>query len=269
MAWPTPLYSRNEVNRAGVTLISPVKNAAEWLHAWDVLTNWRSCHGYPMNTFQATLRRKLENIDASAIVAQRLKRVPSILAKLRRFDSMNLSRMQDIGGLRAVTRNLRTVRNLRHDYLNSRFKHKLVSERDYIRSPKPSGYRGIHLVYRYQGQHTSNYDGLLVELQIRTRLQHSWATAVETMGTFLDHALKSSEGPQEWLDFFSLAGAAFAHLESTVTVPGFETLDRSATFEKTTAEAERLRIHERLQAFTVAADAISQDKARSKYHLVS
>ncbi len=45
---------------------------------------------------------------------------------------------------------------------------------------------------------------LLIELQLRTRLQHEWATAVETMGTFLQSSLKSSQGPEEWLDFFSL-----------------------------------------------------------------
>ena len=80
--------------------------------------------------------------------------------------------------------------------------HELHTSRDYIQHPKPSGYRSIHLVYKYKNPISPEYNGLFVELQIRTRLQLAWATAVETMGTYLGHALKSSEGPERWLDFF-------------------------------------------------------------------
>ena len=31
-----------------------------------VLGNWRAAHGYPMNTFQVTLRDKLRRIELSA-----------------------------------------------------------------------------------------------------------------------------------------------------------------------------------------------------------
>lgn len=268
MAWPTPNYSRGEVNRAGDTLLAPVEDLKEWLDAWTVLSNWRSCHGYPINTFQATLRQKLQNIDNDAIVAQRLKRAVSIVGKLRRLNSMKLSRMQDIAGLRAVVNSLKSVRELHDNYRSSRFKHELVSERNYIQYPKESGYRSIHLVYRYKSATAPAYNGLLIELQIRSKLQHTWATAVETMGVFLDHALKSSEGPKKWLDFFSLAGAAFAHLERTPRVPGYEDLSAGDVFSLTTEQANDLRVREQLSAFTVLADAISQDKMRGKYHLI-
>ena len=58
----------------------------------------------------------------------------------------------------------------------------------------------MHLVYKYINPICPDYDGLFVELQIRTRLQHTWATAVETMGTYLEFSLKSSEGPEDWLN---------------------------------------------------------------------
>jgi putative GTP pyrophosphokinase len=98
-------YSKNQINKAGDILIAPETYSdadQEW--ASQVLANWRACHGYPINTFQATLRQKLKTIDKRAIVAQRLKRAPSIILKLQRFDGMKLARMQDIGGLRAVVR---------------------------------------------------------------------------------------------------------------------------------------------------------------------
>ncbi len=268
MSWPKPKYSRSKVNGAGKVLIQEPVDVAEWSNATEVLNNWRSCHGYPINTFQATLRDKLASIDESAIVAQRLKRTPSIISKLRRFEKMQLSRMQDIGGLRAVVKTLKLVRALEDNYLTSRFHHALVAERDYIENPKVSGYRGIHLIYRYHNDKAPDYNGLLIELQIRNKLQHSWATAVETMGTFLNHSLKSSEGPERWLKFFSLAGSAFAYLENCNLVPGYEHLSEEETYMSLFHEVEYLDVKNNLQAYTVAMDAITSDERAGSYHLV-
>ena len=240
----------------------------ELLSAYDVVDNWRSSHGYPINTFQATLRKKLKTMDSDALVAQRLKRMPSIIGKLKRFKSMKLARMQDLGGIRAVMSDMDKVRELEENYKKSNFRHDLVSTKDYIAKPKDSGYRSIHLVYKYQNPKVTAYDGLYVELQIRSKIQHSWATAVETIGTFIDHGLKSSEGPKEWLDFFSLAGSAFAHLEGTEPVLKYSHKDKKTTFAETLKEAERLCIYDKLIAFSIAAEKIHTDKKKGIYHLI-
>lgn len=268
MAWPIPEYSRSAVNKAGKVLSDGVPGQADYTHAMDVLSNWRSCHSYPINTFQSTLRSRLEDVDPNPIVAQRLKRTPSIISKLKRFDSMQLARMQDIGGLRSVVGSLAKVKKLEEKYRTKTFKHELVADRNYVQNPKASGYRSIHLVYRYQNDRVPSYNGLLVELQIRTRLQHTWATAVETMGTFLDHALKSSEGPEKWLKFFSLSGSAFAHLEKMPPVPGYETMTDVETYKAVDTEATRLDVRGQLQGFTIAVNAISKDRQGGSYHLV-
>jgi len=67
---------------------------------------------------------------------------------------------------------------------------------------------------------------LRVELQIRTKLQHLWATAVETMGTFLGQALKSRQGSQDWLDFFTLISSAFSFIEGTPQIPRYSNLSK-------------------------------------------
>lgn len=268
MHWPTPEYSRGQVNRAGELLAFGTPGTTDFDWALEVLTNWRSCHNYPINTFQATLRARLKSLDATAIVAQRLKRAPSIISKLQRFDQMKLARMQDVGGLRAVMTSLPKVRQLEKKYLQGSFEHELALARDYIDTPKDSGYRGIHLVYKYRNERVADYDGLQVEIQMRTRLQHAWATAVETMGTFLQQALKSSEGPEEWLRFFAVAGSAFAHLEESAPVPTYEGLTRIETFRAATKEAAQLDVRNRLQAFSVAVNRITRDKQQGAYHLV-
>jgi putative GTP pyrophosphokinase len=272
VTWPTPKFSRNQVTKAGAFLAAKpdfgVNDFDEWFQAYEILANWRACHGYPINTFQATLRNRLKKIDATALVAQRLKRTPSILNKLRRFKGMNLARMQDIGGLRGVVRSMRELVLLNEKYIGEPLTHELVSVYDYVRHPKPSGYRSIHLVYRYKARWVSPYDGLLLELQLRTRVQHSWATAVETAGTFLEHSLKSSEGPAEWLKFFALAGSSFSHLEHTGRVPGFEELSRIDTFKRTDTEAKRLHIRDMLLGYSSAVREIAPSTKRAAFYLV-
>jgi hypothetical protein len=268
MAWPIPKFTKTQVNKAGKILAGNKVFDDDLLWAIDVVDNWRSCHGYPINTFQATLRHKLKNVDSNAIVAQRLKRMFSIVGKLRRFDNMRLARMQDIGGLRAVVSSITKVRILENDYRTSKFNHDLIASYDYINNPKSSGYRGVHLVYRYKNHRVPEYDGLLLELQIRTELQHAWATAVETMGTFLNHALKSSEGPEIWLNFFSLTGSAFAHLEKTPPVPGFEELTANENFVIVSNKIKKLQVKDRLQAFSIAAKRIHVDRKPGSYHIV-
>jgi putative GTP pyrophosphokinase len=78
-----------------------------------------------------------------------------------------------------------------------------------------------------------HYDGLRVEMQIRTRHQHAWATAVETISTVIGHALKSSIGPDSWLRFFSITANAIAMMEHSPLVP-----DAPATRRALQAELE-------------------------------
>jgi hypothetical protein len=144
----------------------------------------------------------------------------------------------------------------------------LISEYDYINNPKESGYRSIHLIYRYKLKDTSAYNGLQLELQLRTKLEHAWATAVETVGTFLEYSLKSSEGPNEWLSFFSLAGSAFAHMEDSTLVPGYESLCKRDTFSATTVEANRLGVRDMLIRYSSAVKAIPASTSRAAFYLV-
>ena len=54
-----------------------------------------------------------------------------------------------------------------------------------------------------------------IELQLRTKLQHSWAMAVETAELITGTALKSSQGDESWIDFFKVVSSLFALKEET------------------------------------------------------
>lgn len=264
MEWETLQHSKKAVNRAGDALLKRSTLPADVYNAHlEVVSNWRGCHNFPLNTFQVGLRRRAKNIDSSALVAQRIKRLSSIEAKLRRFEKMTLSQMQDIGGCRAVMRNVGQVRRLVRGYQNPDLAHTVARCDDYIQSPQVTGYRGVHLVFKYKSERTPHYDNLQIEMQIRSQMQHIWATAVETVDTFSKQALKSSMGTPEWQRFFALMGSAIAAAENCPLVPG--TPSGGALVAELRDLAAKLDVRERLSAFPTAVQIIEKDAKSSDY----
>ena len=142
-----------------------------------ILEEWRAAHGHVLNTFQSLLRNRTKDTDI--VVAQRHKRKLTIIDKLKRYPRMRLARMDDVAGCRLIFKNLDELYKFRENMLKARFRHKLkndVDKYDYIKSPKPTGYRGVHDVYSYNvnSSYGEQYKGLLIEIQYRTFNQHAW-----------------------------------------------------------------------------------------------
>ncbi|MDD4796164.1 MAG: RelA/SpoT domain-containing protein [Eubacteriales bacterium] len=132
----------------------------------------------------------------NAIVAQRLKRLQSITNKLNRFPNMGLCTMQDIGGCRVIVSSIEEAYKIIGKLKKSSMRHKLREEYDYIKSPKEEGYRSYHITYSYHSDRNEKYNGLFIEIQVRTHIQHLWATAVETMDIFTGESLKNGFGSE-------------------------------------------------------------------------
>lgn len=270
---PRPNYSKAQINRAGALIASlpnPSLPADEVLQALEVVNTWRACHAYPINTFQATLRRKVGTYN-HAIVAQRLKRLPTIIDKLHREPEMQLARMQDIGGVRGIVDTVTEVRELERIYENTSFQHELKNKKDYILHPKADGYRGVHLIYQYRNSQADSYNGLLLELQLRTKLQHTWSTAVETMGTFLGQALKSQRGDAKWRKFFAATSAAFALDETCPPGPGFEELSRPEVDAAVVEAIQDINGLETIKTYNLAVKTLMSpsDGQGRYYHLIT
>jgi hypothetical protein len=136
---------------------------------------------------------------------------------------------------------------------NRSLRHELVSRSDYIVAPRPTGYRSVHLTYSYVSDRSEVYRGLRIEMQLRSRLQHAWATAVETVGTFTGEELKSGRGDANWLRFFALASSAIAMREQMPLVPGTPTDSRALVDELRLLNVE-LAVIERLQSYASALE---------------
>lgn len=266
-----PRFSKKQVRRAGEVLAAWPEHGthAEYSDALEVINNFRQIHAWPLNTFQTTLRTKGRTVDPNVIVAQRVKRLSSIRAKLDRFPTLNLSQMQDIGGCRAILSDVGDVTKLVNDgYLGGNLKHILHTNDDYILNPKPSGYRGRHLIYVYYSDKVETYNGLKIEMQFRSQYQHAWATAVEVVGTFTRQALKSSQGEGDWLRFFQLMSSAIAKMEDCPAVPTTPARDEDLVAELREVENSVDAVR-RLRTFSIAPEEVEfADVKNAKYYLL-
>jgi hypothetical protein len=76
------------------------------------------------------------------------------------------------------------------------------------------------LMFNFRGRGEAKlYHDRRIEVQIRTRLQHAWATAVESVGLFRGEDLKSNQGNADWLELFRLMSAEFAVAEGCPEPP--------------------------------------------------
>lgn len=271
MAWVTPQFSRGKVDKAGASLIAgiqTVQDLDDYFAALEVISNWRSSHSFPLNTFQTTLRRKGRKIDPDALVAQRIKRLSSISLKLKRFPGLRLSQMQDIGGCRIVLKDVKSVQKMVDTYRKSDIKHALARVDDYLATPQPSGYRGIHMIYKYFSDKNNAFNDLKIEIQIRSQFQHAWATAVETVGTFLSQSLKSSLGEADWLRFFQLMGTAIAFAEGTAPVEGTPKNYAELVDELAQLSAE-LDVMNKLEVYGNALQFFQEQQAQGQFFLLT
>lgn len=196
----------------------------ERLDAIKTIQGYREFHLYPLMLLKNHLVRTARKVSPDVIVARRLKRLPTIINKLERptldgksENAIKLTRMQDIAGCRAIVRSPKDLYALKKRLERSRSVHTIVRSSDYLISPKSSGYGGIHLIYScYAGQEESHdWKGALVEVQLRTQLQHAWATSLEIIDTLENIELKTSvSNYKDWREFFSLAGQLVADKEN-------------------------------------------------------
>ena len=230
--WVYSSVSKSRVNKAGKNVRLGVETAEDL----NVIETWRASHAYVLNTFQMALRRKVR--EKSIVVAQRLKRRNTIFGKARREIGMDLARMHDVAGCRLIFPTIEDLYKFRTFFHSSKFGHKRRNEidsYDYIKSPKSSGYRGIHDVYEHSvgSEAGSKWNGLLVEIQYRTEVQHAWSTSVEIAGFITENQPKFNEGDERYKLFFKLSSEIMArsHEDRASCFPDMPNAELVAAFE--------------------------------------
>jgi ppGpp synthetase/RelA/SpoT-type nucleotidyltranferase len=267
-------WSNKQINEAGEFLSKGNRSFddPETVRMSLTVSQWRSAHEYSLQMVISILRRHLKSLGwTTAILSGRTKRLRSIVAKLMRQRSMMLTTMQDLGGCRIVLDTIEQVEILAGD-IRDRLSPKLSRggeprEYNYVAKPKPDGYRSIHFVVRYQSI-SREHKILRTEIQIRSLLQHRWATAVETVDLFTGQTLKTGGGDPRWKRFFALTGSLFALKENRETVP--DTPSEPQLMDDINVLAAELRVVERLQRWSTVMRSIFTERRDSQdaYYLV-
>jgi ppGpp synthetase/RelA/SpoT-type nucleotidyltranferase len=133
----------------------------------------------------SSFRNQMGSFPASLLVQRPSKSTPSILAKLSRLPSTNLTQIQDIAGLRLMLHD-----RLAQDVFVERVMGIFPEVKLIDRRISPSfGYRAVHLVIRSLDRN--------VEIQLRTALQHAWAHQSEMIADRIGHDFKYGNTPNE------------------------------------------------------------------------
>ena len=191
--------------------------------------NFREAHNIIIKLF--TIELKKVNFSKQHLTASRNKRIETIISKLCRPEKPKLDRIHDIAGTRIIFENIKSL----DDYIDIlentelvNFKEKINEDKNrynYIKNPKSDGYRSIHKVFYYSSnipystlnEKRFNLENKKIELQLRTRLQHIWATTVEiydiinksNIKTGTHNKLETKEGL-----FFKKCSLVFEGIES-------------------------------------------------------
>lgn len=168
----------------------------------------------PYHQAVAELKLKLKTIRSEfqlagkhtpiEFVTGRVKSKESILEKMemRKIEPEDfLIGVQDIAGIRIMCQFVEDIYEVA-ELLKARQDFQVILIRDYIQSPKESGYRSYHLVIDYPVQRAYDVHHLIVEIQIRTLAMNFWATIEHSLnykyrGKYPDHILMRLERASE------------------------------------------------------------------------
>ena len=118
-------------------------------------------------------------------ITSRIKSPDSIQQKLTRhglpytIDNV-MNNLNDIAGVRVICKYISDIYQVRELLLKSN-KFTFIKEKDYIKTPKPSGYRSLHLIVETDVSVDGENRKIRCEIQLRTSAMDSWASLEHNM----------------------------------------------------------------------------------------
>lgn len=202
--------SKSSIDKAGKVLSkSSEEDLDKSIPFTNVFDEYRKNHLVPLSKTTIEVQQWLAQYGKPYFIAQRLKRKPQILRKLKRF-SVRLSQLQDIGGARIIVDQNSDVDEVANYLINtfeSNKNFKVIKKTDYRGDGREdSGYRAYHIILER--------DKYQMELQIRSKIQHYWAETIERTSIVYGHFIKELEGNQTVIQYFKTLSDLFYEIES-------------------------------------------------------
>ena len=189
------------------------------------------------------------------IVVTRLKRMESIIDKLRRPNSSKLSRIDDIAGIRIIVNNFTEIYEISEllEKLLISNNCQLKYNKDYIEFSKKDGYRSLHKIFTFSYENKN----LNFEIQIRTKLQHLWSTTVEIYDLIEYKNLKSGSFNKlkTWEGlFFKRCSKTVENFEKENFTTSKKIVNKIFTFKKYIKIFERLKTTKSIKNINLLKD---------------
>lgn len=219
-----------------------------------LLDDYRRSFGRAYEIVVGAIRQRL----SLAPTGRPAKSTTAIVDKLRR-ESIRLTQIQDIAGCRLIVADM-PEQNHVVDSVKAMFPGAAVVDR---RDKSSHGYRAVHVIV--------SIEGMLVEIQIRTALQHQWAELSEKLSDLLDPSIKYGGGEELVRTLLSKTSQLIAGAENNLArlvgimkkVDSFASPPESLKIEL--SEARDRYAHVLQEISDLLAEAlVSLDQARSK-----
>lgn len=204
------MYSKTQIDNAGKALATKTFKSDDFeIDSEIIFDDYRKSHLQPLTDTTMQIQSWLEGFENHYYIAQRLKRKPQILRKMRRF-SVRLTQLQDIGGNRIIVdtnEQVETLRRFIKEKLSKNENFSIHRETDYrVLGRDDTGYRALHIIL--------NAFGKKIELQLRSRAQHYWSECIERTSVVYGHYLKEDQGDRRVINYFKILSRIFYEIES-------------------------------------------------------
>lgn len=189
--------NKSQVNKLGRTLKKELKkNSQPSVELLNQLQEYRISYKEDISQIFNKVSEIAKEARKDSITSFRIKRIESILSKIKRQPTMSLGNMGDIAGCRILVYHENVLSKVITE-LHLNFKVKAVN--DYLHHSKEDGYRGYHL-YIESPINSSK----LIEIQVRTVGSHKWASMVEIIDIIYNLKIKEGQKHPELEKFLFL-----------------------------------------------------------------
>lgn len=135
-----------------ITKLNILNEEYDYLHAYNPIEHLTTRVKSPEKTVEKLIRQGFEVSPESA-----------------------KKNLHDIGGIRVICSFVEDIYVI-YENLNQQTDLKIIGVKDYIKNPKPNGYRSLHLLIEVPVFLTDRMEKVVIEVQIRTIAMDFWAS---------------------------------------------------------------------------------------------
>lgn len=191
------MTTKSQINKLGKSLRKAIRSGNPITQGdLEKLQSYRTSFKDDIAPVFEEVAKLSKRIRRDSLISLRIKRIESILSKIEREPTMSLGNMGDIAGCRVITHSKSALSLIRNKIIEL---YEVTNIKDYVKDPKPDGYRGYHIYIK-----SPLNENKQVEIQLRHVKTHKWASLVEIIDIIYDLKLKEGQKHPDLQNFLYL-----------------------------------------------------------------